>query len=120
MQEINNQRAMSERHNNLPDSLENLEKKGDIPIHDLWKWGTEIIHEMHAVNTDTLTYQGRTPEKWIHSIQRETKRKYLEACLQQKFHFYLFVVLVDGLLGMEADDTLKRLVSCLAVKWKKP
>ena len=45
---------------------------------------------------------------------------YLEVCLQQRRHFSPFVASVDGLLGVEATATLKRLASCLATKWRKP
>ena len=45
---------------------------------------------------------------------------YLEACLQQRQHFSSFVASVDGLLGVEATATLKRLASHLATKWKQP
>ena len=45
---------------------------------------------------------------------------YLEACLQQRQHFSPFVASDDGLLGVEATATLKRIASCLASKWKQP
>ena len=44
---------------------------------------------------------------------------YLEACLQQHRHFSPFIASVDGLLGVEATATLKRLASRLATKWKQ-
>ena len=44
---------------------------------------------------------------------------YLEACLHQRRHFSPFVASVDGLLGVEATATLKRIASCLATKWKQ-
>ena len=44
---------------------------------------------------------------------------YLEACLQQRRNFSSFVASVDGLMGVEATATLKRLASCLATKWKQ-
>ena len=44
---------------------------------------------------------------------------YLEACLQQRRHFSPFVSSVDGLLGVEAMATLKRIASRLATKWKQ-
>ena len=43
---------------------------------------------------------------------------YLEACLQQRQHFPPFVSSVEGLLGVEATATLKRISSRLATKWK--
>ena len=45
---------------------------------------------------------------------------YLEACLQQRQHFSPFVASVDGLMGVEATATLKRIASCLATKWRQP
>ena len=45
---------------------------------------------------------------------------YLEAFLQQRRHFFLFVALVDGFLGVEATATLKSLASCLTTKWQQP
>ena len=44
---------------------------------------------------------------------------YLEACLQERRHFFPFVASVDGLLGVEATETIKRLASRLATKWKQ-
>ena len=45
---------------------------------------------------------------------------YLEACLQQCRHFSPFFASLDGLLGVEATATLKRLTSRLDTKWKQP
>ena len=44
---------------------------------------------------------------------------YLEAFLRQRRNFSLFVASVDGLLGVEAKATLKRLASRLSTKWKQ-
>jgi hypothetical protein len=48
------------------------------------------------------------------------KNKYLENCLQQRRAFTPFVISVDGLLGYEAKNLLKRLAFHLAEKWQKP
>ena len=74
---------------------------------------------MRVVNTEALTHMTKDPEKCPHEAEREKKKMYLEACLQQRRHFYPFVALVDGMLGMEATATLKRLAICLATKWKQ-
>ena len=44
---------------------------------------------------------------------------HLVACLQQRRHYSPFVALVDGLLGVEATATLKRIASRLATKWRQ-
>ena len=45
---------------------------------------------------------------------------YLEVCLQKRQHFYPFVSSVDGMMGVEATETLKRLSIRLAPKWNQP
>ena len=42
---------------------------------------------------------------------------YSDACLQQLQHFSPFVDSVNGLLGVDAMSTLKRISSRLATKW---
>ena len=44
---------------------------------------------------------------------------YLEHCLQQSRHFSPFAAFIDGLLGVEATATLKRIASRLASKWRQ-
>ena len=39
----------------------------------------------------------------------ENKKKYLHACLNACWHSTPFFALVDGLLGFEAEATLKRI-----------
>ena len=75
---------------------------------------------MRVVNTDTMLYVQKTPEKFLHEDERGKKKMYLEACLQQHRHFSPFVASVDGLLGVEATATLKRISSRLATKWRQP
>ena len=56
------------------------------------------------------------PEKCLEETEKGKKKMYLEACLQQRRHFSPFVASVDGLLGVEAMATLKRIASRLASK----
>ena len=56
----------------------------------------------------------------MQETKRAKNKMYLEACFQQRAHFYPFVVSVDRLLGVEATATLKRIASCLATKWRQP
>ena len=95
------------------------EQKGDLLIRNLWQQGTNSVHDMRVVNTDAPTYQKKEPEKCLHKGERGKKKMYLEACLQQRWHFSPFVASVDGLLGVEATGTMKRIASCLATKWNQ-
>ena len=89
-------------------------------IRDLWKHGKDSVHGMRVVKTDAKSHMTKDPEKCLQEAERGKKRMYLEACLQQRRHLYPFLASVDGLLGVEATATLKRLASRLATKWKQP
>ena len=75
---------------------------------------------MRVVNTDAKYHYAKIPEKCLQDVEWGKKRMYLEACLQQRRHFYPFFASVDGLLGVEAMATLKRISSRLATKCKQP
>ena len=74
---------------------------------------------MRVVNTDALLYVQKTPEKCLHKAKRGKKKMHLKAFLQKRQHFSPYVFSVDGLTGVEATATLKRIASCLATKWRQ-
>ena len=51
--------------------------------------------------------------------ENEKKRKYLDACLEQRRHFTPFVVSCEGLFGKEATFFMKRHAKKLADKWRR-
>ena len=61
---------------------EATEYKGDLLIHDLWKNGASNVHNMRVVNTDAKYHLAKTPENCLQEVERETKKMYLEVCLQ--------------------------------------
>ena len=95
------------------------EQKGDLLIRDLWQQGTESVHDMHVVNTDAPTHQKKDSEKCLHEAERGKNRMYVEDYLQQRWHFSPFVASVEGLMGVEATVTLKRIASRLPTKEKQ-
>ena len=97
-----------------------MEQKGDLIIRDHWQQGTDSFHDMRVVNTAALTYLSKAQEKCLHEAEKGKNKMYLEACLQQRWHFFPFVASVDRLLGVEATATLKRIDSRLASNWKQP
>ena len=40
---------------------EATEQKGDPLIRDLWKNGTDSVHDMRVINTDTKSHSAKTP-----------------------------------------------------------
>ena len=60
---------------------------------------------MDVVNTDTLSYWNKSPEKFLQTAENE--KRYLDSCIQKILNFHPFFVLVDGIFGLEAEATLK-------------
>ena len=99
---------------------EATEQKGDLLIRYLWANGTDSVHDMRVMNTDAKSYWERSPERFLEEAERGKKKMYLEACLQQRRHFSYFVASIDGLIGVEATATLKKIASRLTSNWKQP
>ena len=100
--------------------LEAMEQNGGLLIRDLCHNGTDSAHYMRVMNTDSKSHLAKTPEKCLQELDQKKNKIYLESCLQQFRHFSPFVASVDGMLGVEATATLKRIASRLAKKWRKP
>ena len=80
------------------------------------KW----IIDVQVTDMNQPSAQMRDHAKVLHSQEKEKKKKYMKACLQQQHAFTPFVTSVDGLLGLEARSLLKQLACFLAVKLQKP
>ena len=86
---------------------EATEQKIDLLIRGLWHNRMDSVHNMRVVNTNAKSHSAKTPEKCLQEAERGKKRMYLEACIQQRRHFYPFVDSVDGFMGVEVTTTLK-------------
>ena len=96
------------------------EGRGDVLIHGLWERQTSCILDVRVTDTDAPSYLFSTLEKIIEKQEREKKKKYLEACLEERRHFSPFVADCYGSLGEEAKAVNKRLARLLADKWRAP
>jgi hypothetical protein len=93
--------------------------RGDLLLRGFWARGTDCIVDVRVTDTDAKSYCKRPPDKVLESGEKLKKKKYLEACLEQRRHFTPFVCSVDGLLGREAQTFAKRLAAKLAKKWQR-
>ena len=100
--------------------LEATEHKVELLIRDLWKKGTESVHDMRVMKTYAKSHSSKTPEKCLQEAEWLKKKMYLEACLQQRQHFSPFVASVDRRIWVEAAATLKRIASRLTTKFQQP
>ena len=73
---------------------------------------------MRVVITNAISYQSKTPEKFLETVELENNQKKLAAFLNERQHLTPFIASVGGLLGVEAEATLKRIASRIAHKWQ--
>ena len=66
------------------------------------------------------TYLIKKPKSILKTAENDKKKKYLEACLEQRRHFTPFAVSCEGMFGREASFFMKRLAKKLADKWNRP
>ena len=78
-----------------------------------------VIIDVRVTDTDAKSNLSKDPAKVLEAHEKKKKKKYLEACLEQRRTFTPFVVSTDGLIGKEAKTLLKKLSTLLAEKWGK-
>eukprot|EP00957_Ditylum_brightwellii_P163881 12476371-Ditylum_brightwellii.AAC.1 len=93
---------------------------GDLVIHHLWQSNTNTIINVCIMDTNVKSYISKPVKTVLEKQEKDKKRKYLQACIDQRRHFSPFVVSVDGMLGKEAAIVLKRISQKLAQKWDCP
>ena len=71
------------------------EESSELLIRYLWKHPTDFILDVRITNVDAPSNIHRKPEHVLLSHEREKKKKYLQACLDQRRHFSPFVVSCD-------------------------
>jgi hypothetical protein len=74
------------------------------------------IINVWVMDTDCKSQHSKDPLKVLETQKREKKKKYLNPCLEQCYHFTPVIVSTDGLIGKEATTLLKRLVALIAEK----
>jgi hypothetical protein len=85
-------------------------------VRGLWARGTNCIIDVRITDVDAKSQQSKDPRKVLEAHEREKKKKYLEACLEQRWHFSPFVLSTDGLLGKKESRTLLKKLSALLSK----
>ena len=75
---------------------------------------------MRVLNTGSVSYQSETPEKCLETAEHKKKRNSLNDLLNKLRHFTLFFASVYGLLRVEVEATLKRIIIRLTQKYQKP
>ena len=67
------------------------EERGDLLTRNLWKHPRDCILDVCITNLDAPSNIHRKPEAVLLFHEREKRKKYLQACLNQRRHFSPFV-----------------------------
>ena len=86
--------------NNLPACRNDTEHKEDTLICWSWHKGTEIIHDMHVVNTDTLSYPKKLRDKFLLTAEKEqngnTLRPASSSAVTSRLSFFFGMLVVES------------------------
>jgi hypothetical protein len=85
----------------------------------MWKSQHETIIDVRVTDTDSKAYRHQNPYDVLRKQEKEKKKKYLNACLDQQRSFVPFVVSTDGLLGREAKNLVKHIALRPTSKWQR-
>ena len=77
------------------------------------------MFDIRNVNLNAGSYLHMTPEKALAKAEKEKKDLYLQACLECRRTFTPMVYSADGIPGVEALATQKRLAALLSYKLKR-
>ena len=83
---------------------------------DLWDRKTDTIIDVKLGDADVGTYRFEWIENILALWEKMKKDKQSKNCHNQRKHFSLFVIYVDGIIGKEALVVLSNLSRLMAVK----
>ena len=88
----------------------------DLAVRRMWNPQTEVLLDIHMVNTDAQLYASLSVTSVLDSIARAKKTKHCQACVQRRADFMPFNVSTDGVIQWQGQHFFKRLATKLVVK----
>ena len=91
----------------------------DLLVRGVWNPQESVAFDVRVTDTDAESYSGRSTESILRSAEQEKKQKYQDDCQERHTSFTTLVISVDGVLGAEFNQFLKRLGEGLSLKWER-
>ena len=114
------------RHNEIRDTVGDLAslywkdiRREPIIRGGVWNPQESVAFDVTVTDTDAESYSGRSTESILRSAEQEKKQKYQDDCQERHTSFTTLVISVDGVLGAEFNQFLKRLGEGLSLKWER-
>ena len=93
------------------------EERSNLLFRNIWKQQPDYILDVRITNLEAPSNIHRKPATVLLFHECRKKKKYLQACLDQRRLFSPFVVSCDAVLGNEAKvAALQYLAGCLTTK----
>ena len=97
-----------------------MDTRGDVLIRGLWDRHNNTITEVKFGDADVDTYRFEWIENILALWEKMKKDKQSKNCHNQRKHFSLFVISVDGMLGKDSPVVLANLRRLMAEKMDDP
>ena len=92
------------------------ETRGDVMIQGLWDSQVDAIIDVKLGDADVDTYKYEPMTGLLVRWEKIKKYKHGKYCHDQRKHFSLFVLSVDGMLGREALFVISQLIRSMDEK----
>ena len=94
--------------------------RGDLLVRNFYEKGTDLILDFRICDINQPSYLLKKPENILKHAESAKKKKYLNACIEQRRHFAPIVISCEGMMGREASIFFKRLAMKISEKWHQP
>ena len=96
------------------------EERGDILCLGFYNNGQDTIFDICVTYADSPSYLNKSSVQTLENHEKRKRKKYQQACEDQRRSFVPLVMTTDGMLGEATKATVKRLAVLLSNKWNRP
>ena len=76
------------------------ESRADVSVHGFWKWDTSALFYIQISNLDADFYLQQTYVKYMETVEKENKDKYIQPCTDLRRTFTPMLYSTDIIMGV--------------------
>uniref|UniRef100_A0A1X7UDW6 Uncharacterized protein n=1 Tax=Amphimedon queenslandica TaxID=400682 RepID=A0A1X7UDW6_AMPQE len=93
---------------------------GDISARGIWQSQATALFDVRVIDSNSPSYRHVSPKAVLKSAKTAKKNKYSSACESIHTSFTPLCFTIDGLVGVDVNNFLKKLAGRLSLKWDQP
>uniref|UniRef100_A0A1X7UGT0 Uncharacterized protein n=1 Tax=Amphimedon queenslandica TaxID=400682 RepID=A0A1X7UGT0_AMPQE len=85
----------------------------------VWQPQATAVFDIRVIDSDALSYLSKSVKNVLRIAEKEKKLKYIGACESRHASFTPLCTTIDGCIGTEMQQFLKKLADKLSLKWSR-